>query len=538
MTSMVETALVQPVNPVGQTVGDPRRAMLALARVEAVRAVRHPVTIAAALLFIGPWLYGWLSGDANRYPVLHDEDRGTTQFLVALLLGGAALVVGNLAVRRPQRHGTKDLYDVLVLPTPWRIGAHLLAVLPVGLLAAALVGVRITVLALAPDAVGRPNPYELATGPAAVLLLGAVGVLLARLGDTMITALLAVLAYGVLTFWLGLLNMEGDLWPRWLLPVALEQDWSPMPADLLARPAAAHLGYLAGLVVLVVVAAAAHAGARGRRLVAAGVAGLLIATAAGAAQVRPVSDAVVADRIAATERPAERQTCERIDQVTYCAFPDFAPWVDSWDAVVRGVLRQVPAAEARRPFAVRQRVWAHGHPEGGSWASDSAERGARAEEWRAADRAAGTPNAITVGTTWGDGWSELGLAGLVAYEVMTRKGAGADGVVCGARGVLLGWLVGQATPATATGLRMVDASSTGGVQFSEPSYRSGVSVSDREMTVALHLLRRPADEVAAVVQRSWAELTAADTTTERLGEIFGVAVPSQLPEAERSVCSA
>jgi hypothetical protein len=515
---------------------DQRRAMVALARTEATRALRHPVTIAAVLLFLGPWLYGWLAGSANRYPALQDEDRGL-QFLAVLLLGGAALVVGNLAVLRPRRHGTAALYDVLVLPAAWRTAAHLLATGAFGLLAAVLVAVRVTVLATAAGAAGRLNPYELVATPLAVMLLGAVGVLLARLVNSMIVALLAVLGFGVLTYAFALPSTAGGSVLRWLLPIAVQSDPMPLPVDLLARPAAMHVIYLIGLLSLVVVAVLARTGARGRRLVAAGAVGLALTLAAAVVQARPVADDVVAARIAATEHPAVQQTCRRINQVDYCAFPDFAPWVDEWDAVLRGVLRRVPAEVAQQPMAVRQRVWAHDYPVG-SWSSSAEERAAQADAWRRDDVAAGTPTTVTVGTQWGDGRSEVGFAGLVAYEVITRKGAGVDDQVCGARGVLVAWLAAQATPETRAGLRTEDENSWGSVSFVEPSFHTGVSVSDREMTVVLELLRRPADAVAAVVLRSWAELSAADTTTERAGEIFGVRVPPDVPENERSTCSA
>jgi hypothetical protein len=520
---------------------DRRRAMVALARTEATRSLRHPVTIAAVLLFLGPWLYGWLAGSANRYPVLQDEDRGL-QFLAVLLLGGAALVVGNLAVLRPRRHGTAALYDVLVLPAAWRTAAHLLATGAFGLLAAVLVAVRVTALATAAGAAGRLNPYELVATPLAVMLLGAVGVLLARLVNSMIVALLAVLGFAVLTFAAtGAARADGvataSTWLRWCLPVAVQADPMPLPADLLARPAAMHVIYLIGLLSLVVVAVLARTGARGRRLVAVGVVALALTVGGAAVQARPVADDVVAARIAATEHPAGQQTCRRIDQVDYCAFPDFAPWVDGWDAVLRGVLRRVPAAEAQRPLAVRQRVWAQDYPVSGS-VMGGEEQTARADAWRRDDVAAGTPTTVTVGTQWGDGRSEVGFAGLVAYEVITRKGAGVDDQVCGARGVLVAWLAAQATPETRAGLRTEDENSWGSVSFVEPSFHTGVSVSDREMTVVMELLRRPADEVAAVVLRSWAELSAADTTTERVGEIFGVPVPPDVPENERSTCSA
>lgn len=535
MSIVVRTPPAPEADAPAQPPGSRARAMLALARAEARRSARHPVTIAAVLLFTGPWLYSWLLGDANRYPVLHDEDRAM-QFPCALVLGGAALVVANLAVLRPRRHGTNAVLDVLLLPPAWRTGAHLLAVLPLGLIAATAVGVRITVLAAAPGAAGRVNAYELATGPIAVVLLGAVGVVAARLVDSFVVALLGMILLGVLTVGLSLPGTPGHPWLRWFLPVAVQDDPLPLPADLLARPAAAHLVYLLGVVVLLSAVALACTGARGRRLLAVAAAGLVTTLGAGTAQALPVDDAVVAARTAASQNPADQQVCRRLDGVTYCAFPDFLPWVEEWDTVVRGVLHRVPGAQTRRPLAVRQRIAME------EWLADMSvsaeEMDARAAQWRSADRAAGTPNAITVSTQWGDPRSEIAFAGLVAYELITREGAGAHGTVCGARGVLLAWLAGQATAQAGVGLREVDATSQGGVPFGDLTLGSFLSVSDREMAVATRLLERPADDVAAVVLRSWEELTSKDTPTERAGAIFGVPVEAPLPPAERATCTA
>ncbi|MEV4625369.1 hypothetical protein AB0J90_03665 [Micromonospora sp. NPDC049523] len=536
MTTTLRSRPVRTDDRPEPTTADRWAATVALARGEAKRGLRHPATVAAVLLLVGPWLYGWLAGTANRYPVLQDTDR-SLQFVTVLLFGGAALIVGNLAVLRPRRHRTTALYDVLVLPVAWRTAAHLLTTLAFGLLAAVLVAVLVTVAAVLPGAAGRLDPYELLTTPVAVVLLGAVGVLLARLVGSVLVAVLAVLGSGVLMMAPDLIPLSDDSRLAWFLPVTSQDAPVPLPVDLLARPAGPHLVYLTGLVALVAVAALARAGARGRRTVTAGLLGFALLVGGGVVQARPVDDAVVAARITATDNPAAQQTCRRIDRVSYCAFPDFAPWVDAWDEVLRGVLRRVPAAEAEQPLAVRQRVWAHGYPEAGGVTTQE-ERQARADAWRRGDVAAGTPSTISVGTRWGRGQEEAEFAGLVAYEVMSRRGAGADGMVCGARGVLVGWLAGQATPETAAGLRMADENSWGGIQFGEPSFHQGVSVTDREMVVVWELLRRPADEVAVVVRRNWAELTAPDTSTERVGELFGVTVPPQVPEDERGVCTA
>ncbi|GIF00545.1 hypothetical protein [Paractinoplanes rishiriensis] len=512
---------------------DSRRGMVALARVEAVRLLRHPVTVVFMLLFMGTWIYDVAANGAARYPVLQDENR-EIQFAGVVLLGGAALVVANLAVLRAHRHGTAALYDVLALPAPWRTGGHLLALVPFAAVSAGLVAVRIGVFAASPGAAGATDPYELATTPVAVLLLGATGVLLGRLVHSVVVAPLVLLALAVVTV-AG--QMPGYAPLAWILPAAVSYEPMPLPVDLLARPAAAHLVYLAGALSLVIVAALARSGARGRYLTAVAAAGLLVTLAAGAVQYRPVNAEVTAARIVATERPAGQQTCRTVDPVTYCAFEGFTPWVSGWDTVVRGVLRRLPAAEAQRPFAVRQRVWAHNYPTAGR-VTELEDVRARAEIWRQDDQAAGTPATVPVGTTWGDLRSEVGFAGLIAYEVLTRAGVAASGSMCGSRAVLVAWLAGQATPRTAAGLREADATSWGGVSFTETSFDTGVSVPDREMSVAFALLERPADQIGAQLLRSWPELTAAGTPTERVGELFGVPVPPQLPEGERSVCTA
>jgi hypothetical protein len=521
-------ALAVPVS------GDRRRAMLALARVEAVRLLRHPLVIAGALLFIGPWAVGQLTGTGDRYPVLQDAD-AAAQFVAMLLLGGAALVAANLAALRAHRHRASAMFDVLVLPDPWRTGGFLLAVLPLGAVAAALAGLRIAVLAASPGAAGRPSPWELLLYPAVVLLLGAAGVLLARFVRSVIIAPLALLGQAVVSFAMLLPTTPGQSWLRWLLPVVAEPAPLALPVDLMTRPAGRHLVYVCGLLVLAAVAALAASGARGRRLTLATAAGLSVAVLAGSAQLLP-HDAVDEARVVAQERPAEVQTCRPLGTVTYCAFPDFTAWIGAWDEVVRGVLRRVPDDVAGQPFAVRQRIPAQRSREDGA-GSTAEERQALAESWRRADAAAGTPRTVVVGTSWGDGRSEIGFAGTVAYQVVS--GTGADGVVCGARAVLVGWLAGQSTSEAAAGLREVDASSWGGVGFGDPRFGMPVvTVPDREMTVVRALLRRPAGEVAAVVRASWAELSAAATPTERVGELFGVAVPPQVPERERMVCTA
>jgi hypothetical protein len=184
------TALLDRLPAVGAAA--PRRAVLALARLETVRMLRHPVTVAAALFLAASWVSAWFAIGTTRYPVLQNLDRDSAIGML-VLLGGAALIVGNLAVLRAQRDGTTGLSRVLILPDHARTVAHLLALLPLALVGAVLILARMAVLAICAPSAGHPNPYELAVGPAGVLLLGALGVLLGRLSRSAVAAPLALL---------------------------------------------------------------------------------------------------------------------------------------------------------------------------------------------------------------------------------------------------------------------------------------------------------------------------------------------------------
>src|SRR5690348_8517626 len=107
MTTMLAAAPGAP--PAGAAA--PRRAVLALARMETIRMCRHPVTIAAALFLAGSWVSAWFLIETGRYPVLQELDRDSAMG-VMILLGGAALVVGNLAVLRAHRDGATGLSQV------------------------------------------------------------------------------------------------------------------------------------------------------------------------------------------------------------------------------------------------------------------------------------------------------------------------------------------------------------------------------------------------------------------------------------------
>ncbi|GII27206.1 ABC transporter [Planotetraspora mira] len=503
----------------------PRRAVLALARVEMVRMLRHPVTVAATLLLAGLWVSDWFTTKTTRYPVLQELDHDSAMGMM-ILLGGAALIVGNLAVLRAHRDGTTGLSRVLILPDHARTLAHLLAPLPLAVVGAVLILARMAVLAICAPAAGHPNPYELAVGPATVLLLGALGVLLGRLTRSAVVAPLALLVLLAGLVFLEPLTNGGKA--LWLAPQGQPTPMMPIPVSLLARPAAAHLGYLLGLAGLLATAAVLRAGARGVRVAGAGAVALACTVAGGTAQLSPPSPAVTAARIAVMNQPSQHETCQELGHVTYCAFAEFSRWIPAWNTVVQAVVARVPATARSTQLTVRQRI-----------AIPAFDRGTGPEQllaaWRADDAAAGTPGAIGIDTSWGDSPAAANLAGQVAYRLVTGQTGEApieqrDGATaCGGAGVLVVWLAGQASTHAGTGLGLLaeDArDERGGVSFYETQRFPTVYVPTPELTVATQALARPRADIAARVQQSWATLTAPGTTAAQAAQILGVPAPA------------
>ena len=532
MTALVDAppAAVAPQ----ATAATRRRAMLALARFEAVRMLRHPVTVAAFLLYLAPWAWSLTRPGADRYPVLHSV-AVSLQMAAMLLLGGAVLVVANLAVLREHRHRTNAVSDLLVLPRSWRTGAFLLAVLAPAGLALVVVGAQVLTLAVLPGRAGTVDLFDVAIPAAIVAVLGAAGVLLAQLIRSPIVAPLTAVLFAAAGFVAIASVATGTTWGR-LLPMLPDDLPIALPTVLVDRPSARHLVYLVGLAVVLAVAGLLRSGTRARVALPALAAALAVTVAAGAAQFSR-DEAVLAARVTTTDNPAPVQTCVARDAVTYCAFDDFTAWVPAWEGVLRDVVRLVPPGTAGTPpLAVRQWVWADGFPTfGGTFGPETVEARKRAQ--RGTDTAAGTPEAIPVGTEWGDNATAAAFAGGVAFRLVTGRAVAGDTTLCGARGALVIWLTGQANPATAAGLRQLDNQSSGSLALVDYTVDNGLFVDDRDAAVGLAMLNRPSAEVAPVVTAHWAELTAAETTIEQAAALFGVPVgPTPDPAFANARC--
>ncbi|MFI5959214.1 hypothetical protein [Cryptosporangium sp. NPDC051539] len=497
-------------------------ALRALARVEAVRMLRSPATIASAALFLAPWIYGWISGSGNRYPSLAD-DTLTVQFLTLLILGSGTMIAANLATLRSHRHRADEFFDVLVLPPSWRTGALLLALAAPAGLALVLAGARLGIEAALPDAAGRLNWLEVLTVPALVALMGSSGVLLGRVVRSGIVAPLVALFLVAAAFVVPVGGSSGARY-RLLFPTVSPEFAMPVPTEILARPTGRHLLYLVGLILVICVLALLRSGAR-RVWLAGGVA-LTLVVFGGVTQFR-VPSSVASLRETATTAPASMQTCRVVRDVKYCAFDDFTPWVPGWAGVVRDVRSAVPDVPASG-LVVRQRVLAVGYP-GAVRTAD--QESARLSADQRANAAAGTPDAIPVGTTWGSPSDSAIFAGAVAYRLITGHAWTSGQSVCGSRGALLVWLVGRAAP---DGLRELDASSWNALVFGDLGGYATLAVPDVDASSGLALVSKPGG--AAAVREHWAELTAPGTSTARFAELTGVAAAPQPPENERATC--
>ncbi|WP_203708497.1 hypothetical protein, partial [Asanoa iriomotensis] len=413
--------------------------------------------------------------------------------------------------------------DLLVLPPAWRAGAFLLAVMAPAGLTLAVFAAQTLALAVMPGRAGTLDVFDVAIPAGIVALLGAGGVLLALLVRSPIIAPLAAILFAAAGFVAIASVATGTTWGR-LLPILPDDLPVALPSVLVDRPSGRHLVYLVGLTAVLATLALLRAGARVRVALPTLAAALAVTVAAGSAQFVG-DDAVVAARVTVNQNPAPVQTCQARGEVTYCAFDDFTAWVPAWSRVVDDVVRLAPdaATAAGPPLAVRQWVWSDGYPtSGGVFGPEAAQARARAQ--RATDTAAGTPEAVPVGTTWGDAATAAAFAGSVAFRLVAGKAVAGDTTVCGARGALIVWLTGQASPHVADGLHQLDDQSSGSLALIDYTIDNGLFVDDRDAAVGLTLLERPSAEVTAVVAAHWVELTAPNTPIERVGALFDVPV--------------
>lgn len=508
MTAVTEAPVTAPAPA---SIGGGRRAVLALARVEARRLLLHPLVLVALAAYLTLLL--WPGGEPeDAYPVLQDIDRETQTG--QLLLGLAVLIAANLAVLRSHRRGTEGYFGVLVLP-PWqRTCAHVLSVLPTVLVGALIVAGQFTAQALKPGAVGHGSVFELSTGPLLILLPAILGVLLGRVVRSAFVAPLAVVTFLAVTM-VFVADSRSAAWLRGMAPVMFDEGVRPLPSELLGRPAGWHALYLLALSVLAAAGAVLVSGGRTRAVRATALAALGAVVAAVVFQGMVPSDAEREAREVATRDPASVQDCERRGATTYCAFPEFTPWIDEWARVTDETRSLAGAPDATRALTVRQKVAALDGPSGMTDLSPAA------------------PGELTASTAWG-GERELEFAASVARGLVVghERYVGAH---CDARGVLMVWLaISAARDGEATFEKTGEGFNSPGV-IQAPV--TALSLRGREYAVVQRLLAEPQGEVARRVKASWAELSATGTTTDRAAALLGVTAPAETADDREWMCA-
>ncbi|HXY73075.1 MAG TPA: hypothetical protein VEM41_11065 [Actinomycetota bacterium] len=464
----------------------------------------------------------------------------------AILIGGCllptaamTLLAANLAVLRSHRHGTDELYDGLATTRAGRTAGHLLSVAwPAGF-ALALTAVE-TIYLFFLGSVGRPSPFELLTGPAAVALFGVVGVAIGTWWQSVLIGPIALVAIGGAWLWVISHRNDGTLdLHAWLTP------WVPalVNPEILIRPAATHVVYLLGLCALVgVVALARYDG--WRRTGVGAVLALALVVVTAAVESKPPTPAQTAHLVALVEQPTRFQTCRTIEDVLYCAYPGYSGWIPRWNRVVAATLGPVPAGN-RPQLEVRQTMW------NDYWSDVPLSVQQRLESPTVRGVPRPPPDALTPGTAWGRAQSaggyEFGLALSVAARAVGLPEASAfsgSQSYCNAvgesRALIALWLAANSSPEAAAALRRTAAREPyGTLEPGDPGVgsqtlydvggyayqaegNSSVDWGKAEVSYALQLLERPAAQVRDMVASHWDELAAPGTTTAQAVRVLGL----------------
>ncbi|MEU2625028.1 ABC transporter permease [Streptomyces sp. NPDC007157] len=500
------TTLVKPAVPVAGGPGRRAASVLTLAAFEARQlALQIPVVVLGLvyLVYVGYQLLGRDEG-MDAYPVLHDADRATQGG--PMLLCVALLACVHRAALLNRRRGLEEQLSVLVMSPPRRTLAHALSVVPFAVGVALVVGVQFGWAALRPGAAGHGSLAELAVAPLTVLLSGAVGVLLARVLPYAAAPVLFVIALAVVVTLLGGVT-GGAHGVQWLWPTVQENGGTPVPGELLGRPAGWHALYLAGLTVLAASVAVLVAGGRTRALqVVTAVA--LAATVAGVnGQTPGTSASLQATRKAEADRPGKFQTCVERDGSRYCAYPDWTGWAADWAGVVRRVRAEAGGDAVTSRLIVRQRIQEITDLTTDATLPTSSTRGT-----------------VTVGTQWGGNRVPEFAVGVARVLVAGNEMASID--MCDARAVTTMWLAlaDDPTPTDTFRRLRIDDSLTGPAAVLTPDGGS-MGVSAQATEVVRELLDAPHDTITARVKAHWPQLTSPRTTAAQAAHLLGVNAP-------------
>lgn len=503
--------------------------LLALARFEAARFLRHPLTPVGVLFsFFLIWNY------MRSGPVLLRD----TVLLGGFLLPIAAATLLIWFETSARVRWLEELPDSLSMDRNRIVmGSQLALVAPVLLTAAVEAGTLIYLLA--GDPIGSIPLWELLTPPAITAVGGMAGILLGRYLPHPLTAPVAVIGLGVLQFIAAPDRRLGYETPtnnfEWLAPWMPPNAWEPIVIQL-RRPAALHLAYLLGL-VLVVGLLARRTNAR-HNAVRLTVAGLFVAVLIGISiNMVPVDP----DFNSHWQDAVENETCRTVEGIEYCAMPLYESWIPRWQATLAAVQQLLPV----QIDAVHQRPTNIGWDNGSGLPRDRRLILATLE-W---DRPGADPK-HSFALALQAAKSALALpAGLVTrapseaeIEAMVEENPGSTAdtfrgsertVTCSsigqARAAVAFWAAAVALPGAEPMVResLERFSQTSTYVLAELHHLSSTSIGRSDVEVALTLLATPTEDVQKVIGANWSAIANGSMRSAELAWFFGIDPPAE-----------
>jgi len=521
--TVVTGALPLPETAVGWAL-DEWGAALALARAEGWRLLRSPAMLPAAMLLV--------MSSFGSPPLASLGDLARQSSFPCLMVAAMTMVAVNLAVRRPRRHGTDEVYGAAPISAAARTGGHLLSVLwPAAATAFALV-LQLLYWKLGRDAHGSFSPADLAIGPILVLGAGMLAVLVTRLWPSVLVIPVTCAGIVAVEVWASTPRAATTGVASLAFWVTTEAQWILPP-----RPASVHVVYLLALTALAAVTAL-FLSSRRRHLV--GLAGLALAVAvtAGVIQLRSISPAAWAKVDRALAAQDAGQVCRLRNGLRYCAYTEDAGLIPEWARAVDGVRRAVPADRFPTDLAVSERI--------SLTSLQYVDRASRArltarlphlDALRPVDDGRLHPSPSFA-------WERLSSLDLAAGTASRALGLplvpGPANELCDAAGqgraVVALWLTGQSTPRATRQLERLakeGIAELGGKRYvlfaGDTVLYGGVAWGETETALALALLDRPALEVSAAITRGWSLLTAPASTTADVARTLGLDPGARLP---------
>lgn len=516
-----------------------RRLVLELARFEAIRAQRQPLTWVGAIASL--WLM-WMWG-GQVAPVL---PRDSVLLAGALLpLAGSTLLVGFYAKLR-QRSLPDQFSTFPAGPDLPVVGIHLGMVGP-ALLALGLQAIGLVYL-FNGGPIGGIDWVELWSGPVMVWFGGIAGVYLARWLPHPIVAPVALVGIGLLQFMASpdfrvfspfgaVTNFE------WLAPWMVPSAWWPIET-LRDRPSVLHLAYLV-VFTLTLVILSLRLGSRARWLKLGTVSSLLLVVALGLVRLPKIDPDF--DRFWAWKNGAAEQFCSTADGVEYCAFEFYEDWIPRWQATVAAVDQFFPVSIVK----VMQRPHNNGFDEQGvleapglvlnptHWDRQGAVSYQRfGLGLLAAQSAVGLPTTLTVRR-----YTAAEIESIVRnnpdypgdlraqYEDQPATPSSCS-AVGQARSVVAVWLAGAALDDGKESLDLALGASTRDPYFVASHmgnrHRDPIVIGGSDALLARQLLEMPASDVRAELQARWEKVIDPATTTGDLASWFGLTPPQQM----------